>query len=108
MRIINEDLSPRLHDATIVAIVVDYAMGVVTVGMRLSEPGTPNAELRASGFTALMLPRAALWGPSASVNTAIVSDADDGVCLHLYLQSGDKLVVHATMVEFGGTEATGP
>ncbi len=100
MRTISEDLSPQLHDATIVTIVVDYATGVVTVGLRLSERGTPSAELKACGFTAVLLPRAEPWGHSASVNKAIVSDADDGVHLHLYLQSGDELAVHARTIEF--------
>jgi hypothetical protein len=101
MRKISENQSPQLHDATIGMIVVDYAMGIVTIGLRLSEPGTPNAELRALGFSALHLPRAAPWGPSTSVNNAAIGDENaEGVHLHLYLQSGDELVVEARTIEF--------
>ena len=59
---ISQDLLSQLHDATVRTIVVDYATGAVTIGLRLSEHGTPAAELRALDFTALRLPRSEAWG----------------------------------------------
>src|SRR6188768_3713638 len=96
MRKISQDLSPQLHDATVRTIVVDYATGAVTIGLRLSEHGTPAAELRALDFTALRLPRSEPWGQSTSVNKATISERDGhGVSLLLQLQSGDELAIEA-------------
>ena len=43
-------------------IVLDYATGAVTIGLRPSGYGTPAAELSAFDFTALRLPRSEAWG----------------------------------------------
>ena len=100
MRKISQDLLPQLHDATVRTIVVDYATGAVTIGLRLSEHGTPGAELRALEFTALRLPRSEPWGKSTSVNKANISELDgNGVSLLLQLQSGDELAIEARAIE---------
>ena len=96
MRKISQNLLSRLHDATMRIIVLDYATGAVTIGLRPSGYGTPAAELSAFDFTALRLPRSEPWGQSTSVNKATISERDGhGVSLLLQLQSGDELVIEA-------------
>ena len=81
-------------------IVLDYATGAVTIGLRPSGYGTPAAELSAFDFTALRLPRSEPWGQSTSVNKVTIPGRDGhGLSLLLQLLSGDELAIEANYFE---------
>lgn len=92
----------RLHDATLVSIFVDWGAGTANILFRIA--GGLESVVSASGVSSLVVPREQPWGPSVSVNAALVSVTADGrTRLTIEMQSGDEIVVDASVLEISRT-----
>lgn len=66
----------------------DWADGTASVRL---QPSGPEVVIEATGVSRLEVPRRQPWGPSVSVNEAILIDRT----VRLEMQSGDTLVIEA-------------
>ena len=80
------------HDATLEAIVVEWAEA--TAEVRLQLVGGSPAVLRFTALRSLHVPRLEPWGPSVSVNTVRAAAAPGGA-VEVEMQSGDTIRVEA-------------
>jgi hypothetical protein len=91
-----------LHDASLVAISLDWGSGEASVRLRLSSEQARAAEIRVTATTSLRCPRQQPWGPSVSINEARVAPLPGGrVRLELELQSGDVIEIEGDAAELG-------
>jgi hypothetical protein len=83
----------NLHDATLVSVSVDWALGSASIHMRPGRrEGAPSAAtIEASGIRNVEIPRRSPWGPSVSVNHVACENGR----LVIEVQSGDWIVVEA-------------
>lgn len=86
-----------LHDATLVALQLDWTSGVVILSIRTA---TGDVRLVVASSVGVRCPRECPWGPSASIGSArVVAEAKGGVMrLEIEMQSGDLLVVRGATV----------
>jgi hypothetical protein len=85
---------PRLHDAVLKAVGVDWENGLLTVDV-VRVPGGP-AQLVCSGMTLLRMTRREEWGPSVFVNSVQARQQADGqTTIIVEIQSGDVIEVTA-------------
>jgi hypothetical protein len=86
----------QLHDATLVAIQLDWDTGECVATFR-GAPNIPGGSfrLRWTHVSDLHVPRALAWGPSMSVLSAV---EHPGGRYALHLQSGDVITVQAEAV----------
>jgi len=90
---------PRLHDATVETLTLDWARGVLQIRLSVGINGTGIVTLEATGVHRAVCPRAFPWGPSDSVNGAKLEQAPEGgLLLSFEMQSGDVLEVYCEEV----------
>lgn len=82
-----------LHDATLLAVQVDWEDGTCTAEIRHGTAG--SCVLRFSAVSHLTLPRKQGWGPSVSINS--FSRASSGL-YEIEMQSGDVIEIEAADV----------
>lgn len=87
-----------LHDATLVAVHLEWADGICIMTIRHSE--LSDCTLTFTGVSSLTLPRAQPWGPSPSINSA--SERNKGK-YEIELQSGDLIKVDASEARLSST-----
>lgn len=80
-----------LHDATLLAVSMDWATSETKLLVLLS--GGIPATLAFQGVTSLLVPKAQPWGPSNSVNEAKSLSVGEYA---VEMQSGDELRISAT------------
>ena len=84
------DILPRLHDATLLSIKLDWAEKVCTFDF-VGAPSIPHAfSLVWSDVQELVIPRKDEWGPSVSVMSA--KNCGDNR-YEIQMQSGDTIVI---------------
>jgi hypothetical protein len=89
------------HDATLEAIVVDWASGQAKVRMLLSGEFPRVGELVVWGVTLVHCPRRQPWGPSISINEVRAFKSSMGKeRIELEIQSGDVVELEGDRVEF--------
>jgi hypothetical protein len=87
------NIVPRLHDATLQTVTFHWEDGVVRIRLSTGVNGSGVVVLEALGVVRAVCPRALPWGPSDSVNEAIMQQVSDGQLLSVEMQSGDVLEV---------------
>jgi hypothetical protein len=90
---------PNLHDATLVAVVVDWPAG--TAAVEVEVVGGRKHTLHASGLRRLTIPREQPWGPSVSINRADLTARSEaaGALFQIEMQSGDQIEIDADSFE---------
>ena len=83
----------NLHDATLVSISVDWAVGSASILLQpVMRDGAPDSvTIEATGVRYVEIPRRYPWGESVSVNKVEC----EGGRLIIQVQSGDSIVVGA-------------
>lgn len=90
----------HLHDATLVAVTMEWESGEARVRMRLSEEPVRKANIHVTGSKLLRCPRRQPWGPSVSINEVRVFSLQDGQRrLEIEIQSGDVVEIEGDSVE---------
>jgi hypothetical protein len=89
---------PRLHDATLEALILHWAEGILRIRLSTGEQGTGVVVLEASGVLNAICPRACPWGPSDSVNEIKLQQTGNGRLLTIEMQSGDLLEIYCKEV----------
>jgi hypothetical protein len=90
-----------LHDATLLALRVDWATATLRIELRTGDQTAPRNDIIATGLRNLICDREQPWGPSSSVNEVRgpVELGDGSHRLEVELQSGDVIVVEAGRIE---------
>ena len=88
-------LGLSFHDATLLALRLDWATGDLVLELRTSAQG--GVCITAAATTSLVVPRFNPWGPSVSVN-AVSEEVHltSGSRLSIEMQSGDVIKVEAS------------
>ena len=85
---------PRLHDATLQNMNLDWEAGTISLTLQVGPAASDLGELRAEGVTDFVCPRLMPWGPSDSVNGINTEDVVGGKLLTVEMQSGDLIKIH--------------
>ncbi len=86
-------LQPNLHDATLNNLSLEWQAAVVSLKFRISVFAPETATLHAEGVTHLKCSLLMPWGPSSSVNAAILETRASDQLLTIEMQSGDVIEI---------------
>lgn len=91
-----------MHDWTLLALMVDWVSGSVTISFRNCQ--SQEVFLMAEGLSDLRIPRREEWGRSVSINEVDgpVVLQNGNYYLSIEIQSGDKIEIEAKSISFPG------